>query len=630
MTLPTPEAAALALFEAGRLDEAEAAWRAILARKPDDPEALHLLGYILGQLGRADEGLPLIDRSIERAPGIAGLHSNRAVILDRIGRDDDAVRDLLRALQLDPRAVAARNLLGNILRARGRLDEAADAYRHALEVDPRSPEAHVGLGVIHLDRGEREAALERFEAALDADPGHAGAHYNLGILAQDDGDPALAEARFRSAIDREPAHFMALNNLGVVLRSAAREHEAVACLDEALALAPAHPDVLNNAGVTRQRAGRLDEAAATFAQAVAARPRFTQAIVNWGNTLQEAHDLEGALARYAEARLVSPGHPEARYGQAQVRLRQHRFGEAWPDYEARFETVPPISTPLPLAQPRLDAGNLARARRVAVWSEQGVGDQVLYSTLLTELVRRRMDAVVEVDPRLLATYRRRFPALRFTTPATNAGDFAECDVQIPVASLGGVFRPTAQSFAAQPAALLSADAQRVATTKQRLGPGRWVAISWRSFQPPGREAVAERKSIPLENFARLAESGVRLLDLQYGEVGAERAAFESRHPGVLTQLADLDPFNDLEGVLAALACCERVVSSSNVLAHLAGALGRPTWLACLRAQQPFHYWVAGDDGRCLWYPSVEVVTDPGWESWDRVFEALAARLAAKG
>jgi len=124
--------------------------------------------------------------------------------------------------------------------------------------------------------------------------------------------------------------------------------------------------------------------------------------------------------------------------------------------------------------------------------------------------------------------------------------------------------------------------------------------------------MAARKSIALEHFARLAQStGARLLDLQYGDVAAERAAFEAKHPGVLVRLDDLDTYANLEGIAAAMQACERVVTASNANAHLAGAIGKLTTLAFV-GTAPFHYWVPGPGGRSLWYPSVEIAIDPEW------------------
>ena len=120
--------------------------------------------------------------------------------------------------------------------------------------------------------------------------------------------------------------------------------------------------------------------------------------------------------------------------------------------------------------------------------------------------------------------------------------------------------------------------------------------------------------------------GVRLLDLQYGDTAEERGRF-ARAGGRLEHLDDLDLFNDLDGVLAATEACDLVATTSNVTAHLAGALGKRTLLFYPSAIAPFHYWVPGEDGRTLWYPSVEVVTGAGLDTWERLV-ARVHELAA--
>jgi hypothetical protein len=183
---------------------------------------------------------------------------------------------------------------------------------------------------------------------------------------------------------------------------------------------------------------------------------------------------------------------------------------------------------------------------------------------------------------------------------------------VAIGSLPRFFRPDVHSFTAQPKALLVPDPARVEAMRAKLGDGPWIAISWKSLQSGDRKGLAARKSIPLERFATLAqESGARLLDLQYGDVSAERAEFQAKHPSVLTKLEDLDTFVDLEGIAAAMIACGRVVTASNVNAHIAGAIGVPTTLA-YKGGAPFHYWVPGPKGRSLWYPSVEIAIDPEW------------------
>jgi hypothetical protein len=152
---------------------------------------------------------------------------------------------------------------------------------------------------------------------------------------------------------------------------------------------------------------------------------------------------------------------------------------------------------------------------------------------------------------------------------------------------------------------------------------RRVAISWRSNQPAGREALARKKSAPLEAFRGISlRDDVALVDLQYGDTKADREAFASAG-GRLLRIEGLDLFNDLDGILAAIDACDLVVTTSNVTAHLAGALGRETWLIHAGAHPAFYYWMAGPQGRSLWYPSVEIVGAPTWEA---ALTAVSRRL----
>ena len=105
------------------------------------------------------------------------------------------------------------------------------------------------------------------------------------------------------------------------------------------------------------------------------------------------------------------------------------------------------------------------------------------------------------------------------------------------------------------------------------------------------------------------ETGAKLVDIQYGDVEIERAAFEREHPGVLVRVAGLDAFRDLEGVMAAMSACGAVLSASNVTAHLAGALGVPGTVVFTGAVSPFHYWDAVAGARSLWYPSLTVAAN---------------------
>jgi Flp pilus assembly protein TadD len=471
-----------------------------------------------------------------------------------------------------------------------------NALRSAdMQHDGSSPgaDSEVVLGNDLFARGDLEGALERYQAALSVDPAHARAHYNLGV----------------------------------VLHRLRRLDEAMRHYAEATRARPAWANAWVNWGNVRKDLGDLGEAEKLYARALDADPRDVHALNNLGSIAQERGDVEAAEALYASAAEADPRFADARYNLALLELRRGDFARGWDDYELRFHTQPPAASLAPPSLPAAGAQDLVPGRRIAIRREQGLGDQLLFSTLLPDLRYRGVEVVVEVDERLVGAYRRSITDCEFTAAPASVEALAHCNVQLPMGSLGRYLRRAREDFAEQPRKLLVPDRTRLDATRRALGSGgRRIGISWRSFQPPGRKHTEERKSAPLEAFARIAAPGLELVDLQYGDVAAERAAFDAHHPGLRRDIAGLDRLNDLEGVLAALAACDLVITTSNVTAHLAGVLGHPAWLLYLEANPPFHYWMPDTNGRSLWYPSVEVMTHRSWKTWDAVFEALARRV----
>ena len=563
--MSSSSAEALALLRAGRAVEAEHVLRAALAGSATDADAIHLLGFLLATSGRAAEGLPLLDQALALAPRNPGFLDNRAQVLMQMGLLDEALRDAQAVTVIEPRFPEGWLHLAQVLRRLGRARDSLAATNQVLALDSR----------------------------------HVAGTYHAALLALEAGNPVAAEAGFLRVLERDPRHAASLNNLGVVQRETGRDALALDSFTRATAFEPGNAPAQNNLGLALQGAGRMEEAFSAYVRA-----GFPESLANAAGIALEMESLEEARALYRRAAELRPGLADAEYGLAQIALREHRFAEGWDGYERRFDTRPPLATMRMLPLPRLQSADLARAKRVALWSEQGLGDQILFTTLLPELERRGIHAVVEVDHRLAGLYRRALPFFEFTTREDPPLAFEGCDFHLPMGSLPRLFRRTLESFDAQPERLLVAPeaAERHSSGAQSL-----IAISWRSLQGGSRRGLAERKSIPLEAFAELAQrTGARLLDLQYGDVDEERRAFESRHPGMLTRIDSLDTREDLEGVAAALMGCDRLVTTSNATAHLAGALGVPTRLVLPRGWAPFSYWVARADGRSIWYPSVAV------------------------
>jgi predicted O-linked N-acetylglucosamine transferase (SPINDLY family) len=171
--------AALEHHQAGRLRQAESAYRSILAQDPDNVRALHLLGTVCLQGARYDEAAAVIRRALELKPDYANARNNLGLVYQARGDADTAVEAFREALKAAPEDADIWINLGNALRARGGLSEAVAAYRRALELEPGLAVTYNNLGGVLMFQGRLDEAVGCFQKARELDPAYAEAHSNL-------------------------------------------------------------------------------------------------------------------------------------------------------------------------------------------------------------------------------------------------------------------------------------------------------------------------------------------------------------------------------------------------------------------------------------------------------------------
>ena len=272
MTIPQVFQIALQRHQAGRLAEAEALYRQIVAAQPNHADALHLLGEIAYQTGQSDTAVQLISRAISIQPFDARFLVTLGRPLKAQGRVDAAIAVWRKAIQIDPNLAEAHNNLGNALRERGQPAEGAAACRRALELRPDYPEAHNNLGAALAEQGQLDEAIAAYRRALELNP-------NIPITC---------------------------NNLGNALRQRGQLDDAVVAFQCALQLRPDYPEAHNNLGNALRDQGQLDRAVAAYRRALELRPDFPDAHSNLGNALRDQGQLDQAIAAYRQALELHP------------------------------------------------------------------------------------------------------------------------------------------------------------------------------------------------------------------------------------------------------------------------------------------------------------------------------------
>jgi tetratricopeptide (TPR) repeat protein len=229
---------ALQLHQAGRLAEAEAIYRRILAQHPQHPDALHLLGLIAQQNGDAVTALTRIDAAIAIADSVAEYHYNRGVVLLRLGRAAEAEPSLRRALELKPVYPDAYNALGNALRRRHQPEAAIDDYRRALAQRPDHIDAWCGLAAALQEKGDLRSAEAGYGNALARRPDHAAAWHGLASVQRELAAFDDAIASYRRAVAADSANRRYWLDLADALADFDRVDEARACLHDIVARWP--------------------------------------------------------------------------------------------------------------------------------------------------------------------------------------------------------------------------------------------------------------------------------------------------------------------------------------------------------------------------------------------------------
>ncbi|MEW6246276.1 MAG: tetratricopeptide repeat protein [Nitrospirota bacterium] len=218
--------------QAGRLQEAEHAYRLVLQMSPEHPEALHALGLLAYRVGKLDLAGELLGRAVQQHHDHPLYCFNFGVVLQRAGRFEEAISAYQRAISAKPEYVEALTNLGNVYKELGQLARAEQAYRKALRVNPSYADAYNNLGAVLKEQGLVDQAIDAYRQALAVKPGHVEAYNNLGLALMERGEWEKAAAAFEQALRSMPGYVKATYNLGIVSIWRGQFDRALSCLDE--------------------------------------------------------------------------------------------------------------------------------------------------------------------------------------------------------------------------------------------------------------------------------------------------------------------------------------------------------------------------------------------------------------
>ena len=462
---------------------------------------------------------------------------------------------------------------------------------------------------------------------------------------------------YQKAINLAPTYADALCNLGICLSLQEKYEDAEVLYKKALAINPGEleiifyladsyyglgkyrearnlllphikehsplnrADVLNLIGKTFQKEGSAD-ALQYYRKALFFSDKTDESLNNIGSFLYEKRKVQLSIKFFNDAIRSNEGNSNVEINLAYAYLILGNFKEGWEKHEYRWKVDPLNKVRWPIEGRDLWEGQ--QDRDVVLWREQGIGDELIFLGLVPEARACCKKVSVYIDERLIPLCERSMPDVRFLSKPEQIGE-REFDYHLPMGSLPRLFRSSEEDFQKTVKSYLKADLDRVEVLRRDLNVGdrKIIGISWKSIKSLNHL----KKSLTLTEFGKIFQGlDIVLLNLQYGEVDEEIKAFE-RDTGIeIIQCSSVDNREDLDGLAALIELCDLVVSTSNVTIHLAGALGKETWVLL-----PYvaNFWWLLERTDSVWYPSLTLYRQKKLKDWDSIAIELAEDLKKK-
>jgi tetratricopeptide (TPR) repeat protein len=511
-------------------------------------------------------------------PDNAGALHQLSVLRLKRGAFADALPLIERLIERHPNASDAHNNLGVALQGLKRHADAAPHFEKATALEPNRPEAHHNLGRARQSLGRLAEARECYERAIALQPDYAAAHNALGTLLAKD-DPEQALAAFRRAVAASPAYADAYNNMGIALQALGRYEEAVASYRQALAIKPDNADAYNNLGLALRSLNRHAE----------------------------------ALGCFEIAQAIKPDHVDAQLGEGLVRLALGDYAAGWRKYVWRHLTANFSHGKKRPAQP-LWLGNWdISGKTLLLHGEQGLGDTIMFARYVPQVAQRGAKIILAVQRPLAALMS---TLAGVTTVRAQGEPVPPFDGFCPLPTLPLAFQTKVETIPTD-VPYLSAPADRVAKWRPIMEalPRPRIGLMW-----AGAVSPIYRRSIPLRLLLPLLQSR------EFGFVALQKEVPDEDAPlldstGMATFLGERQA--DLADAAAMISLLDLVITIDTSVAHVAGAMGKPTWVM-LPFSSDWRWFLGRAD--TPWYPTARLFRQPTPGDWESVVTQVATAL----
>ncbi len=577
------KALAIAFKQNGKISESLSANNKVIEINPNDPEAYFNLANTFKILNKSNEAEINYKKAIKLNPNNSAVYNNLASLFHENKKYEDARINYEKAIKLNPKFFEAFNNLGVTLREQNKLDESIIAYKKAISINQNYVDAYNNLGIAFKQQGELDEAELNYKKAIEINSSYAEAYSNLGNLLREKGELEKSKENYIKAIELKSNYAEAHYNLGITYRELGELKNSENSYNLAIKFKSNYPEAYNNLGVTLRELGKLDESEDAYKKAIELKSDYADAYNNLSFTL----------------------------------LLKNNFVEAFKFSEWRFETNRNTGTKFKTKKPLWNGEN---NKSVLVWKEQGIGDELLYSSILPELEAKSKKIIVHCDKRLIPLFNRSFPkSIIYENNRENINE-SDYDAHIPIASLPSFFRKNLKSYLNSSKGYLISDNIKTSIFKKKLKKNNDIKLIGISWNTKSNIQMSSFRNINLNYLVtELNQKNIKFINLQYGNVSNEISNLKKETGIEIYEIPELDKKNQIDDLASLISACDLVVSIDNFTVHLAGSLGVKTKIL-LPLTMDARWGLNGK--KSYLYDSVTLYRQKNLGDWNEVLENL--------
>ena len=441
---------------------------------------------------------------------------------------------------------------------------------------------------------------------------------NYGVICSQEKNYDEAILIYKKTIKLYPQSPYAYSNMGRILKEKEKLDEAENFLRKAINLKSNYEDAFLNLGIVLNEKCKYKEAALYTKKAIQIQPNFIKAHVSLSNIFYNLGDLKNSEKHAREAIRLDAKNANAHRNLSHVLIKKKQFTEGWKEYEWRWKVKDRkfrIGDKLHTRKPEWKLGVRGK---VFLWAEQGIGDQILFSTLIPDLLKSTDELVLQIDRRLMPLYQRTYTKKIIYIDESKILDDKEFDYQIPMGSLPKILRPSISSFNNAYLVSLKVDEEKAKRYKQLFKKNeskKIIGISWKT-----NSKMNNLKSISLENLIKATHRpDIIYVNLQYGNVKDEINKINEKYNIKIFDIKEIDKFNDVDSLSSLISICDEIISINNVTAHLAGSLNIKAKIL-LSMNSTWDYGV--NETKSYWYKSMTLYRQKIAGEWKEVLKEI--------